>query len=376
MNETTAKRKRRETRLIRAGSLPIGGGAPVSLQSMTSIPVEDEKGTIEQIGRLAAEGADLVRIAVRNLDSIPHLRTVIREVTLPLSADIHFDYRLAIAAIEAGISKVRINPGNIGGADRVREVVRAARERGVPIRIGVNGGSVDRKKYPEVTPESLVESALEHVRILEENDFHDIAVSIKSSDIFQTIEANRIFASRRDYPLHIGLTEAGYGLACVVQSSIVIGHLLLEGIGDTLRVSMTGDPVQEVTVGKRILESLGERFAPIKIISCPTCGRTDPGTDLLALAQEVESALVAGFGAILRELKRSAVVAVMGCEVNGPGEASHADAGLAGGRGGAFLLFAGGERIGKVDRAHAIEALSREIEKLIGRWRADTQAGL
>ncbi len=371
MNEITAKRKRRETRRIQAGGLPIGGGAPISIQSMTSIPVEDEKGTIGQIGRLAAEGAGLVRVAVRNLDSIPHLKTVIREAGLPLSADIHFDYRLAIAAIEAGISKVRINPGNIGGAERVREVVRAAKERGVPIRIGVNGGSVDRKKYPEVTPESLVESALEHVRILEENDFHDIAVSIKSSDIFQTIEANRIFASRRDYPLHVGLTEAGYGIACVVQSSIAIGHLLLEGIGDTIRVSMTGDPVQEVIVGKRILESLGARFTPVKIISCPTCGRTDPGTDLLALAQEVESALLAGFGARLRELGRTVVVAVMGCEVNGPGEASHADAGLAGGRGGAFLLFAGGERIGKVDRAHAIEALLREIEKLIGRWCAD-----
>ena len=371
MEGMQVKRVRRATREVRAGSLAIGGDSPVSIQSMTSVPLEDLEGTVRQVGALAAEGADLVRVAVRNVDVAKNLRALIASSPVPLCADIHFDYRIALAAIDAGISKVRINPGNIGDSAKVREVVKAAGARKIPIRVGVNAGSVDRKRFPEVTPGALVESALEHVVILEDNGFADIVVSLKSSDMFETIEANRLFAQRRDYPLHIGLTEAGYGTACLVQSSIAIGHLLLGGIGDTIRVSMTGDPVQEVTAAKRILESLGERFTPVRIISCPTCGRTDPGVDMLELARTVESEITARFGGELRSIGRTAVVAVMGCEVNGPGEASHADAGLAGGRGGRFLMFARGKRIGNVSRQDAVRALGDEIEKLMEAWRKE-----
>ncbi len=239
----------------------------------------------------------------------------------------------------------------------------AARDHGVPIRIGVNGGSLDKKKYPHVTPENLAESAMDHVRILEDNNFQDIIVSIKSSDVFQTIEANRIFSGMRDYPLHIGLTEAGYGMNCIVQSSVVLGHLLLQGIGDTIRVSMTGDPVEEVIVGRRILEAVGERRALVKIISCPTCGRTDPGLDILALAREVELKASERFASRLAATGRSLTIAVMGCEVNGPGEASEADFGMAGARGGNLLLFARGEKIKKVHSTEAISMLLDEIEK-------------
>ncbi|HPQ52065.1 MAG TPA: flavodoxin-dependent (E)-4-hydroxy-3-methylbut-2-enyl-diphosphate synthase [Spirochaetota bacterium] len=364
----SGSRPRKQTRPVRAGNLDIGGGAPVSLQSMTSVPLEDVDATVDQIQRLHEAGADLVRVAVRNLDAVQYLREVCRSVTVPLSADIHFNHAIAIESIKAGVRKIRINPGNIGDAEKVREVVRCAKDYGVPIRIGVNGGSVDKKKYPEVTPRSLVDSAMEHVHILEDNGFSDIVVSIKSSDIFQTIEANKIFSATRDYPVHIGLTEAGYGMACVVQSSIVIGHLLLVGIGDTVRVSMTGDPVQEVIAGRRILESLGEKYNPLKIISCPTCGRTDPELDLYELAGAVEAELTQRFGPVLGETGRTLTVAIMGCEVNGPGEASHADAGLAGGRAGAMLLFAQGQKIKKVHRDNALSELSDEVERIIRTW--------
>lgn len=366
--------ERRKTRPVRVRDLVIGGDSPVSIQSMTCLPLEDVAGTIAQIERLRAEGASLVRLAVRSEDSTRHLREVRRAVNMPLSADVHFSHRVAIAAIEAGIDKIRINPGNIGDEAAVREVVRAARDRGVPIRIGVNAGSLDKRKYPTADPESLVASAAEHLRILEDNGFGDIVVSIKSSDIFQTIEANRLFSERFHYPLHIGLTEAGYGTACVVQSSLAIGHLLLEGIGDTIRVSMTGDPVEEVIVAKRILEAAGRRRAIVRMISCPTCGRTDPSFDVLAVARELEAAAMERYAGRLLRMEKTLTLAVMGCEVNGPGEAAHADVGVAGGRGGGVLLFRGGKRLKTIEREAILREFMIEIEKLLEGWGDDRAA--
>lgn len=358
--------KTRKNKLkIMAGNLQIGGGAPVSIQSMTNVPIEDIEGTIRQITRLEEAGADLVRLAVRNEDAIEPLKKIIKSVKIPLCADIHFNHKLAIGAIKAGIHKVRINPGNIGDDSRVKEVIAAAKDAGVPIRIGVNGGSIDRKKYSSVTAESLVDSAIFHLKILEDNNFYDTAVSIKSSEVLTTIEANILFSDLRDYPIHVGLTEAGYGLNCTVQSSIAIGHLILSGIGDTIRVSMTGDPVDEIIVAKKILQTTGDRVTPIKIISCPTCGRTDPGIDILKLATEVDMELGARFEKKLLETKRSIHVAVMGCEVNGPGEAADADAGLAGGRDGKMLLFSKGKKLRIVNSSEAVPALVKEIERII-----------
>lgn len=358
-------KKRRATRQVRAGSLAIGGGAPVSIQSMTNVPIERVDETIAQVARLADRGCQLVRLALRSAESASLLKKIIPASPVPLCADVHFDHRIALAALEAGVHKVRINPGNIGSEAGVREVVAAARDRGAPIRIGVNAGSVDRRRFPEVTPESLVESAMEHVRILEDNNFNDIVVSIKSSDIPQTIAANGLFAARRDYPLHVGLTEAGYGLDCAIQSSVAIGHLLLEGIGDTIRVSMTGDPAEEIPVARKILESAGERKARVRIVSCPTCGRTDPDLDILALAREVDEAVTARFEKTMAERDGTLHVAVMGCEVNGPGEAKDADAGLAGIRGGKLLLFARGGKVKTVEARDAVAELLHEIEKLV-----------
>ncbi len=360
---TELKRSRRQTRPVAVGDIIIGGEAPLSIQSMTSIPLEDVTETINQINALADEGAEIIRLAVRNSSCLENLKQVRQNVKAMLTADIHFDYRLAIGAIEAGINKVRINPGNIGERKRVSDVVKAARDHGVPIRIGVNGGSLDRSRFPEGSPADLAESAMEHVRILEDEDFQEIVVSIKSSDIYQTIEANKIFSKQRDYPLHIGLTEAGFGLTCIVQSSIAMGHLLMEGIGDTLRVSMTGDPVEEVRIAKKILEALGERSPIVRIISCPTCGRTDPELDILDLAQKVEESCIRNFGERLRASEQSLTIAVMGCEVNGPGEAAHADFGLAGARKGRLLLFSKGEKLGLVDAGNAVEALIDRIRE-------------
>ncbi len=359
-------RRRNKTRQVRAGSLAIGGGAPVSIQTMANVPIERIDEAIAQVRALEAAGAELVRVALRSAEAAELLKKLLPAVTVPISADIHFDHRIALAAIDAGVHKVRINPGNIGNQSGVREVVAAARDRGVPIRIGVNSGSVDRRKFPEVTPESLTASAMEHVAILEENNFSDIVVSIKSSDIGQTVAANELFASTRDYPVHVGLTEAGYGLSCVVQSSVAIGHLLMEGIGDTIRVSMTGDPAEEIIVARKILESAGERRAWVRIVACPTCGRTDPSLDILALAKEVDAAVTARFEKTMMEKGRALHVAVMGCEVNGPGEAKDADAGLAGIRDGRLLLFAKGVKVRVVDYRDAVAALVAEIEKIIG----------
>lgn len=349
------------------GELIIGGDAPVSIQSMTNLPIDDVRGTIKQVENLHRAGADLVRLAVRNEASIKHLREIKSSIDIPLSADVHFNFRIAILAIKAGIDKIRINPGNIGSKERVREVVKAAGEYGVPIRVGVNSGSVDLKRYMAVNPATLVQSAIDHIRILEDNDFFEIVVSLKSSDIFQTIEANRLFSKERDYPLHIGLTEAGYGISCVVQSSIAIGHLLLEGIGDTIRVSMTGDPLDEVAVAKKILESVGMRTPEFRIISCPTCGRTDPSVSILELAQAVESELT-GYRDRLRDMGKTLTVAVMGCEVNGPGEAAHADVGVAGGGKGSMLLFSKGKKLKRIKVSEVVPVLIREVGRIIDSW--------
>ena len=357
---------RKETKKIKVGNIFIGGDSKIILQSMTNIPIENINETLAQIENMKKHGAELVRLAIRNEDGIKPLSEIIKLSPLPLVADIHFDYRLAIAAIDAGISKIRINPGNIGDEKRVREVVKAASEHNVPIRIGVNGGSINKKKYPHVTPESLVDSAMENISILEDNNFDNIIVSIKCSDIFTTIEANKLMSDLRDYPIHIGLTEAGYGLSCITQSAIVIGHLLMNGIGDTIRVSMTGDPINEIVIGSKILESLELKFSPIRIISCPTCGRTAADIDILTLAQDVERELLQRFSELLIKKNERIIVAVMGCEVNGPGEASEADFGLAGGQNGKMLLFANGVRIKTVLINDAVKELIDAIaEKII-----------
>ncbi|PKL17060.1 MAG: 4-hydroxy-3-methylbut-2-en-1-yl diphosphate synthase [Spirochaetae bacterium HGW-Spirochaetae-5] len=349
--------KRKITKKINVGNLSIGGDSPIIIQSMTNIPIEDVNRNIAQIENLKKNGAQIVRLAIRNEKGIEPLSRIIKASPIPLVADIHFDHKLAIAAIDAGISKIRINPGNIGDENKVKEVVRAASANNIPIRIGVNGGSINRKKYSHVTPESLVDSAMENIQILEDNNFSNIVISIKCSDIFHTVEANRMISGLRDYPIHIGLTEAGYGLSCIVQSSIVIGHLLMLGIGDTIRVSMTGDPVNEAVTGTKILESLNLKFSPVRMISCPTCGRTAEDIDLLAIAQETESRLIEKFGEILNQRNEKITVAVMGCEVNGPGEAAEADFGLAGGQNGKILLFAKGERIKTVPVKDAVKEL-------------------
>jgi len=356
---------RKKTRPIKAGDLIIGGDAPISIQSMTTFPIEDTDSTIAQIKNLQERGAQVIRIAVHSVNAAAHLKKIRAAVDAVLSADIHFNHQIAIESIKAGIDKVRINPGNIGSAAKVREVVAAAKDYGVPIRIGVNGGSIDRKKYADITSENLAASALDHVRILEDNDFYEIIVSIKSSDIFQTIEANKIFSELRNYPLHIGLTEAGYGLDCIVWSTTLISCLLLNGIGDTIRVSMTGDPLEEVSIAQAILEAVGERQPFIRIISCPTCGRTDPELDILALANEAKTAAIRHFEQKLKDGAKSVTIAVMGCEVNGPGEASEADFGLAGARGGHLLLFSKGREMKKIHKNEAINELISGIEKII-----------
>lgn len=363
MSDSEGFRIRRKTFPVRVGRLTVGGDSPVSIQSMTNVPIENVPATVEQILSLSAHGADIVRLAVRSMSAVDCLRRVRKAVDVMLAADIHFNHRLAVEAVKAGVNKVRINPGNIGGASKVREVVSAASDYGVPIRIGVNGGSLDRSRYPEITPEALADSALDHVRILEDCGFYDIIVSIKSSDPFQTIAANEIFSEQRDYPLHIGLTEAGFGNACLVYSSVVLGHLLLKGIGDTLRVSMTGDPVQEVIAGRHILEAVGERKPYLRIISCPTCGRTSPNLNLLAMAEAAEALCTERFGERLKASGRHLVIAVMGCEVNGPGEAAEADFGLAGAGSNSMTLFAAGKKIRRVDKSQALDELASEIEK-------------
>ena len=343
------------TKTVKIGDRVIGGGNPVLIQSMCNTKTEDVESTVAQILALEREGCDIIRVAVPTMEAAEAIREIRRQISIPLVADIHFDYRLALAAIEAGADKIRINPGNIGGADNVRAVAAAAKAAGIPIRVGVNSGSLETElvaKYGGVTPEGLVESALDKVRMLEEADFADIVISIKSSDVMLSIKAHEMIADRTDYPLHVGITEAGTVMKGSIKSSVGIGILLHEGIGDTIRVSLTGDPLEEVRAAKTILRALGLRKSGIEMVSCPTCGRTQ--IDLIGLAQKVET-LLSKYDDL--DIK----VAVMGCVVNGPGEAREADLGIAGGRG-EGLLFRKGEILRKLPEEELLAALEEELK--------------
>ena len=349
--------ERRKTRQIHIGSVAIGGDAPISVQSMTNTKTTDTEATVAQIRALAAAGCDIVRLAVPDMDAAKNLGNIIREVPVPLVADIHFDYRLALEAIHQGIAALRLNPGNIGGEEHVKAVVKEAKAKGIPIRIGVNAGSLDKKlleKYGDVTAEALVESALEHVRILEAQDFHDMKISLKAHDVPLTIAAYRLMSKTVDYPLHLGITEAGTVNTGIIKSAVGMGALLAEGIGDTFRISLTGDPVVEVRVANEILKSLGLKEYGPTLVACPTCGRTS--IDLPSIAERVEKKL--------EGIAEPIEVAVMGCVVNGPGEARGADVGIAGGKG-EGLVFRKGEIIRKVPEADLVDELFKEIDAVL-----------
>ena len=343
------------SRQVLADGLPIGGGAPISVQSMLNIPSTDVEGSVRQAKALEKAGCDIIRAAIPDMDAVRLIPAIKEAVHIPLVADIHFDYRLALEAVAAGVDKIRINPGNIGSDDKVKAVADCCRQKGIPIRIGVNSGSVEKEilaKYGAPTPEALVESALYHVSLLEKYDFEDIVISIKSSTVDSMIRAYELCASKCAYPLHLGVTEAGTERMGLIKSAIGIGSLLQRGIGDTIRVSLTADPVEEVKAGIDILRALGLRKGP-ELVSCPTCGRTR--IDLIRIAGEVEERL--------RSCTKPIKVAVMGCVVNGPGEAREADIGLAGGRG-EGLLFRKGEILRKVPEEELVDELMKEIEKL------------
>lgn len=344
---------------VKAGNVQIGGGAPVSIQSMCNTVTSDAKASIEQVRRLEEAGCEIVRLTVPDEESVLGFAEIKRAARIPVVADIHFDYRMALAAIEAGADKIRINPGNIGGEENVRAVVEKAKVCHVPIRIGVNGGSLEKDilaKYGKVTAEGLAESALRNVALIEKYDFEDIVISLKSSDVKINFDAYRIVDSKSDYPLHIGVTEAGTPSRGKIKSAAGIGALLLEGIGDTMRVSLTADPVEEIHFAKALLTSLGIRDEGIRVVACPTCGRT--GVNLEKIAEEVERGaerlMAAGFGG------KGIKLAVMGCAVNGPGEAGEADFGVACGKG-EGLLFSGGEIVKKVREEDIAEELIRLV---------------
>lgn len=342
------------TRQIMVGGVPVGGGAPVAIQSMLNTKTTDVKGCLDQIRQLHEAGCQIVRLAVPNMENARSFAEICKESPLPLVADIHFDYKLAIAAAEGGASKIRINPGNIGGEDRVKAVVDVCKDRKIPIRIGVNGGSLEQgllDKYGHPTAEALVESAFSHLELLEKFGFYDTCVSMKSSTVPTMVEACRLFRSKCDYPLHIGVTETGPEKMGLIKSAMGIGALLLDGIGDTIRVSLTADPVNEVYAAKDILKAAGLRSEGVNIISCPTCGRTR--IDLIGLVNRVEQAL--------RDCPKPITVAVMGCVVNGPGEAREADIGIAGGDGWG-MIFEKGEPVEKLPYDELLDALLRRIE--------------
>jgi len=350
--------ERRKTRAIHIGNVQVGGGAPVAVQSMTNTDTRDVPATVEQIGRLADAGCEIVRLAVPDEEAVQAFEKIKRQVeTLPLIADIHFDHRLAIGAVRAGADALRINPGNIGGRTAVEKVVREARAAGIPIRVGVNAGSLSReilKKHGRPNPEAMVESALEHIGFLEAMDYRDIKISLKSSNVLDTVRAYELFSEQSDYPLHLGVTEAGTLIAGTVKSSIGIGLLLHEGIGDTFRVSLSRDPVEEVRVAWEILRSLDLRRRGPEIISCPTCGRCE--IDLFGLVEKVEEAL--------KDVRETPRVAVMGCVVNGPGEAKEADVGVAGGRG-QGMLFKKGRLVRKIPEKDLARVLIDEVRGLV-----------
>lgn len=348
--------KRVNTKSVKVGSIYIGGNNNIAVQSMTNTDTRNVTDTVNQILKLEAAGCDIIRCAIPDEVASEAIENIVNQIHIPLVADIHFDYRLALKAIESGVSALRINPGNIGSVDKTKMVAKAAKERNIPIRIGVNSGSLEKElldKYKRVCADALVESALNHVKILENVNFDDIVISIKSSDVLMMIESYRKISEKVKYPLHIGVTEAGTIWRGTIKSSIGIGTLLCEGIGDTIRVSLTGDPIEEVRVGREILKSIGYLSSGIQFISCPTCGRTQ--IDLIKIAREVEEKL--------SNCKKNIKVAVMGCVVNGPGEAREADIGIAGGKG-EGLIFKKGKIIKKVKEENLVEELLKEIDNI------------
>jgi len=347
---------RQRTRAVQVGKVPIGGGAPVSVQSMTITDTRDVEGTLVQIYQLAGEGCEIVRLAVPDREAAEALAGIKPRSPLPIVADIHFDHRLALLALEAGVDKLRVNPGNIGSRERTRIVARAAKERGVPIRIGANIGSLSKamlRRFGGPTAEALVESALEDVQVLEDLDFHDIVISVKASDVPMVVDAYTMIAERTNYPLHVGVTEAGTAWAGTIKSAAGIGAILARGIGDTIRVSLAADPVEEVKAGFEILKSLGLRTKGVQLVACPSCGRAE--VDIIQIAQEVERRM--------SHLNAPVKVAVMGCAVNGPGEARMADLGIACGRG-MGLLFKQGKIIASLPESRLVDALMEQVEEV------------
>lgn len=348
--------KRKMTREINIGGVKIGGNNPIAIQSMCNTDTRDVKSTVEQIKKLEKAGCEIIRVAVPDMQAAECIRDIKNSIDIPLVADIHFDYRLALKCMDNGIDKIRINPGNIGSADRVKQVADMAKKNHIPIRVGVNSGSLEKElveKYGGVTPQGLVESALRHVKLLEQNDFYDTAISIKASNVPFSIEVYELLSNTVDYPLHVGITEAGTVWGGTIKSAVGIGAILSRGIGDTIRVSLTGDPVEEIYTAKEILKDLNLRKFGVEFISCPTCGRTS--IDLIKIANEVESKI--------KDIDKNIKVAVMGCAVNGPGEAREADIGIAGGHG-EGLIFKKGEILRKVPEEKLVDELLKEIALL------------
>ncbi|MBC8557995.1 flavodoxin-dependent (E)-4-hydroxy-3-methylbut-2-enyl-diphosphate synthase [Jutongia hominis] len=348
--------QREQTKVVQIGDRKIGGGNPIAIQSMTNTKTEDIDATVKQILALEKAGCDIIRCAVPTMEAAKALAKIKQQIHIPLVADIHFDYRLAIAAMENGADKIRINPGNIGSKERVQAVVDTAKERNIPIRVGVNSGSLEKEiveKYGQVTAEGLVESALDKVAMIEEMGYDNLVISIKSSDVLMCIKAHELIVKQTNYPLHVGVTESGSLIAGNIKSAIGLGNILYQGIGDTIRVSLTGDPVEEIRSAKLILKSLGLRKGGVTVVSCPTCGRTQ--IDLIGLAGKVEK--------MVSDLDLDIKVAVMGCVVNGPGEAKEADLGIAGGKG-EGLLIKKGEVIAKVPEDQLLDALKTELDKI------------
>ncbi len=346
---------RNRTKVVSVGNVKVGGGNPVLIQSMNNTDTRDVNATVAQIKKLEEAGCEITRVAVLDMEAAEAIKEIKKQITIPLVADIHFDYRLALKAIEGGVDKLRINPGNIGDRERIKQVVQAAKAHEIPIRIGVNSGSLEKdilEKHGHVTANGLVESALRHVEILEEFNFFNTLISIKASNVKMTIEAYKLVSEKVDYPLHVGITEAGTVYGGSIKSAVCLGAILSQGIGDTIRVSLTGDPVEEVRCGKEILKSLELRSFGAKLVSCPTCGRTE--INLIQLAERIEKHLAT--------VNKDITVAVMGCAVNGPGEAREADIGVAGGKG-VGLIFRKGEIIKKVTEDELFSSLVEEIEK-------------
>jgi (E)-4-hydroxy-3-methylbut-2-enyl-diphosphate synthase len=354
-HETYKVTTRRKTRQVNVGGIKIGGDAPISVQTMTKTKTDDIAGTVAQIKTAVEAGVDIVRVTVNDKEAAAAMPEIVRQSSVPIVADIHFNHVFALKAIEAGVAKVRLNPGNIGSKDRIQQVLTAAKERGIPIRIGVNSGSLEEdilQKHGYPTAEALFESAMRHVQICDEYNFNDVVISVKSTDVKLMIEAYRLVAERTDIPLHLGVTEAGPTRTGTIKSSVGIGALLAQGIGDTIRVSLTDDPVKEVEVGKEILRSLSLASRNIELIACPTCGRLD--VDLFKIMSELEEKLAG--------MKKSVSIAVLGCVVNGPGEASAADIGIAAGKG-VGILYRKGEMIRRVKESEIVSAILEEVEK-------------